>query len=68
MPDSTATCGNIETPRMVRSRSPRPRNRIRARANAAVMPRNSDTATVANDTTTEFQMLVANGLSRNTPT
>ena len=32
MPDSTAICGNIETPRMVSSSSIRPRNWIRPSA------------------------------------
>src|SRR6185503_11910026 len=68
MPDSTATCGNIDTPRMVSNSRARPRNRMRASANAAVTPRNSDAATVSSATMTEFHRLVANGLSRNTPT
>ena len=68
MPDSTATCGNIETPSTVSSNSPRPRNCTRPKANAAVTPKNSDRATTEKDTSTEFSRLYAKGCSRNTDT
>ena len=66
MPDSTATCGNIETDSMVIMSRPRPRNSTRPSAQAAVRLTAIDSSTTPEATSTELSRLCANGWSRNT--
>ena len=60
-PDSTATCGNIDTPRMVSSSRRRPLKSMRPNANAAEADTASEISTTLPATTTEFMMSSANG-------
>ena len=66
IPKSTATCGNMVMPRMVKSSNRRPRNRIRANAAAANTPRPSDMATLRVATMIEFCMFRPNGWATKT--
>jgi hypothetical protein len=68
MPDSTAICGNIDTPSTVNSSGVRPRNWMRPSAYAASTASPSDRITVDTATKIEFRMLRPNGCSRNTAT